>query len=164
MDPQIVFPLGQNIGLTMLDMTLLIGCPIFAALGTIVSSVIKAANKKIEFEEATKLPVSMQGKDPADLSEEEKLLLYNEERKIDFSRWQFYSRRRDLFHMAFIGFVLGLVIALYFVGAITQSVTSLARILALCVLLGYQAPTLWSLQEKALNQAIEKRLKELAGK
>jgi len=58
-----------------------------------------------------------------------------------------------------VGGVLGLVIALYFVGAITEHTTSLARILGLCILLGYQAPNLWRVQEKLLGSMVEEKLR-----
>lgn len=62
-----------------------------------------------------------------------------------------------------VGGILGLVVALYFVGAITEHVTSLARVLALCILLGYQAPNLWRAQEKILGSIVEERLRALLG-
>jgi len=60
----------------------------------------------------------------------------------------------------FIGLVLGLLIALFFVGAINSEVTSLAKVLALSILLGYQAKTIWFSQEKVINNAIQKKVKQ----
>ena len=59
------------------------------------------------------------------------------------------------------GFALGLVVALYFVGAITDSISSVARILALCILLGYQAPNIWQSQEAAIKRLVDKKLKQI---
>lgn len=44
----------------------------------------------------------------------------------------------------FIGIVVGVVIALFFVGAINNDITSLTRVLVLTVFLGYKAPLFWS--------------------
>lgn len=76
--PDIIIPLGREIGLTVLDLALLICCPIFAALDTAVSAAIRRATSKSQFEEATELPVSMQGKSENELSDAEKLKLYND--------------------------------------------------------------------------------------
>jgi hypothetical protein len=46
----------------------------------------------------------------------------------------------------FIGLVVGLVIALFFVGAINNDISSLARVLVLTVFLGYHAPLIWVLK------------------
>jgi Flp pilus assembly protein TadB len=161
--PEIIVPLGREIGLTILDLALLIGCPIFAALGTTVSASIKAVTSKPEFRADTELPISLGNKVESQLSAEERLKLHNQELRKQFMEAERYRQRSEIRRLAFIGFVLGLVIALYFVGAITQSITSLARILALCVLLGYQAPNLWTLQEKLVTNTVEKRVKEMLG-
>jgi len=164
MNEEYLLYLGGGVGLTTLDLVLLALCPVFAALGTTVSASIKRENQKVEFEEATELPVSEQGKDEASLSKDEKLKLYNERRRKEHRVFSVYIKRTEGRRLAYIGFVLGLVIALYFVGSIKQDITAVARILALCVLLGYQAPTLWSLQESVIKNAAEKKLRELTGK
>jgi len=61
----------------------------------------------------------------------------------------------------FISAVLGIIFALYFVGALTEGPTTVARILAFAVVVGYMAPKLWSTQEKLLLSAMEKRVGEL---
>jgi len=66
----------------------------------------------------------------------------------------------EFFRLLYIGLVLGLVIALYFVGAFTQSITTLARILALCILIGYQAPKIWQLQERLVESHIENKIEQ----
>ena len=159
--PELILSFGPAVGLTSLDVALLVGCPIFAALGTTVSAAIKKSSMKPIFSPETELPMSKRGKAEQEMSPEEKLALYNEQRRDDFNRYWGRIKRNESVRLVYIGFVLGLVIALYFVGAITNSVTSLARILGLCVLLGYQAPNLWNLQEGALARLVEKKLKEL---
>ena len=159
-----ILRLGYDVGLTMLDILLLGLCPVFAALGTTVSASIKRVSQKVEFEEATELTDSELGKDETSLSDEEKLKLYNERRKQEHIEYEYSKNRTEAQRLAYIGFVLGLVIALYFVGSIKEDITAVARILALCVLLGYQAPLLWSLQESVIKNAAEKKVRELTGK
>lgn len=62
-----------------------------------------------------------------------------------------------------VGAVLGFVVALYFIGAVSDHLTSLARILALCILLGYQAPSLWRTQERILSTIVEEKVKAILG-
>lgn len=49
-----------------------------------------------------------------------------------------------------LGAILGLVIALYFIGALQENLTTLAKIIALSILLGYGAPKIWVAQERLL--------------
>ena len=154
---------GPGVGLTALDVGLLLFCPIAAALGTTVSTMIRLVNAQPEFEELKELPASYRKERGSSLSEEQELALLNEERRKDYAVAMWKRDRGQLPRLTFIGLVLGFVVALYFVGAITQSATSLARILALCVLLGYQAPTLWSLQARVVEEAANKKLQDLLG-
>ncbi len=105
--PDIIIHLGREIGLTVLDLALLICCPIFAALGTAVSAAIRRATSKPQFEEAAELPVSMQGKSENELPDAEKLKLYNEKRQQGFREYEHYLSRSETHRLAFIGFVLG---------------------------------------------------------
>ena len=57
--------------------------------------------------------------------------------------------------------VAGLVLALYFVGALTDSATTVARILAFAILVGYAAPRLWVAQEQVVAAAIEDRMRAI---
>lgn len=59
-----------------------------------------------------------------------------------------------------VGMALGLVVALYFVGSIQNSISSVARVIALSILLGYQAPNIWMSQEKAVKRLVDERLQE----
>lgn len=49
----------------------------------------------------------------------------------------------------FIGAATGLLLALYFVGAITSEVTSVGRLLALAMVAGYVAPSFWKNQRSS---------------
>lgn len=107
------------LGLTILDVTLLVFCPGASALGLAVASEVKK-------------------KEAAD-------------------------NLNDI-NSPLIGLALGLVVALYFIGSIQSNISSVARILALCILLGYQAPNIWHSQEKVLKKIIDKRLEEIKNK
>ena len=163
MEREIFLHFGSGVGLTMLDIILLLGCPFCASLGTIVSSLIERVSNKPTLQKAKELPTYK--KDLANLTDEEKLAAHNEELEAFHRKATHYYQRNKLWRLFFIGLILGFVVALYFVGAITNNITSVARIFALCVLLGYQAPKIWSLQERLLQDAVEKHLKTiLSGK
>lgn len=61
----------------------------------------------------------------------------------------------------FISAVLGLVFALYFVGSIKEAPSSVTKLAAFAVLLGYAAPRLWASQEKMVMQVVERKLEQL---
>jgi hypothetical protein len=63
-----------------------------------------------------------------------------------------------------LGGILGLVIALYFTGALQENISTLAKIVALSVLLGYAAPKLWIAQEKIVVGQSLKHLEALLGR
>ncbi len=108
-----------------IDVALLMLCPVFAALGIMVSSLIKEK--------------SQTGNSGL------------------FKR--FFS---DIFANVanvFIGVVVGLVISLFFVGAINNDISSLARVLVLTVLLGYNTPLFWSSRKKITSIPTAKAVK-----
>lgn len=145
------------------DIILLLTCPLFTMLGTMVSTATKKINSDIEYGprflevDTVKLRENMQlfalGKHTDRTLEE-----------VDsaFADLETYTRKpfrdRNTVQLAFVGFVLGLVIALYFVGALSDNINSVARILGLCVLLGYQAPSVWVTQESTIKKLIDKHL------
>jgi hypothetical protein len=61
-----------------------------------------------------------------------------------------------------LGAILGLVVGLYFIGALQENLTTLAKIVALCILLGYAAPKIWLAQEQVVVDEAIKHLKVLA--
>lgn len=164
-EEEFIFYLGRGNGLTLLDVLLLSLCPIATMLGTMVSSSVSKISNKPSFIPATELPPHILSQQSNDDNNKEQLLA---EHNAKMEQFFHISRRRestlDSFRLPFVGLVLGLVIALYFVGAITESVTSLARILGLCVLLGYQAPILWIAQEKTLKKLIDNKIDSIVGK
>jgi len=60
-----------------------------------------------------------------------------------------------------LGAILGLVIALYFIGALQENLTTLAKIVALSILLGFAAPKLWLAQERIVVDQSLKLLKDI---
>ena len=60
-----------------------------------------------------------------------------------------------------VGLALGLVVSLYFIGSIQNSISAVSRLLAFCILLGYQAPNICFSQERVIKKVIDKRLKEI---
>ncbi|WP_320424675.1 hypothetical protein [Roseateles agri] len=57
-----------------------------------------------------------------------------------------------------VGVAVGMLVALYFVGAINPGAANSAKVLALSVLAGYLAPKLFIAQERAVSQALDKKL------
>ncbi len=139
----ILINLSQTAYLTYFDAFLLALCPLFGALGGMVSRHLTLADIR------TKLATSEDPKpDSVDRSPSEN----------QHSQVRTYGP-----NAALVGGVLGIVVALYFVGAITDHVTSLARVFALCILLGYQAPNLWRAQEKVIASLVDDRLRAILG-
>lgn len=165
------FSLGNGTGLTLLDALLLGLCPLATMLGTMVSSAVTKITNKPEFVAATELPKRLlvqlresQGNADGEIQKQKLLDKYNSEMEHWYRNRMAIESWLDSIRLPFVGLVLGLVIALYFVGAITESITSLARILGLCVLLGYQAPHLWLTQERALKKLVDKKVEAMIGK
>jgi hypothetical protein len=161
LDSDILLHLATNVGLSKLDVVLLLGCPFCAALGTTVSAVIRRVSEKPVFTPLSEIPPNAFGEKLIDMSEGQRLKFLNQERKDIFELNLLRHGRGELVRLAFIGLVLGFVVSLYFVGAITDNITSIARIFALCILLGYQAPQIWALQENIFKEAVEKKLRQM---
>jgi hypothetical protein len=60
-----------------------------------------------------------------------------------------------------LGAILGLVVALYFIGALQENLTTLAKIVALSILLGFAAPKLWLVQERVVVERATNLLSDL---
>ncbi|MFP1683814.1 hypothetical protein ACLD0W_14980 [Alloalcanivorax sp. C16-1] len=164
-EAQYFFYLGNGAGITILDVLLLVLCPVATMLGTMVANSVSKIVNKPEYEPATELPPHLVSKLNQEGGDEHQMLAeYNADLREWYSLRMARENRINAIRLPFVGLVLGLVIALYFVGAITNDVTSLARILGLCVLLGYQAPNLWINQEKAIKRLVDRKIESLLGK
>jgi len=140
MEKGVIFYLSPTVGVTIFDFLLLCFCPLCGAIGGYVS-------RHLRFSEFMKINRKKMAGEYIDDP--------RKYRKIVFG--QFISESGP--NPTVVGGVLGIVIALYFVGAITDHLTSLARVLALCILLGYQAPNLWRAQEKVIASIVDQKLK-----
>jgi hypothetical protein len=124
-----VFHIGP-IQIGSFDAALLVLCPLFTALGTLVSFILKNKN-------------------------EDQIQI-----RLGFFYRVTLSVVEKIGHI-FVGLVLGLIIAVFVVGAVKPEVTSLTRILALSILLGFQAPAMWFYQERIITNLIEKQLEKI---
>ncbi len=154
-----VIAFGNNLGLTSYDLMLLVLCPFSVALGTTVSSLVKFLNSKPKFVPSEVPPENGDPEGAYTISTEEIIQNYNEKLKKEYEK-VVNNWTSEFFRLLYIGLVLGLVIALYFVGAFTENITTLARILALCILIGYQAPRIWQLQERLIESHIENKIEQ----
>ncbi|MDD5390484.1 MAG: hypothetical protein PHD37_14155 [Gallionellaceae bacterium] len=60
-----------------------------------------------------------------------------------------------------LGAILGIVIALYFIGSLQPNLTTLAKIIALSILLGFAAPKLWLAQERVVTDRALSMLQQM---
>ncbi|WP_130472435.1 hypothetical protein [Candidatus Magnetaquicoccus inordinatus] len=58
------------------------------------------------------------------------------------------------------GLIIGLIIALYFVGSIHKGPASISKVIALSILIGYSAPAFWKKQEIIVNNKLLKEIQE----
>jgi len=119
----------RSLGFSQVDLLLLAFSPICAGIGSTVNGMLTEMN-------------------PSRLPRAGRIRSHLE--ALAFLKWCSYR--------LFIGCALGLVVGLYFVGSLNDSPTSLARVLALAVILGYGAPKLWQLQEQQVLREAEATL------
>lgn len=125
----------RDMGCTNYDIALLVLCPLGAAIGSFAHTIILLINPQ-------KIPRPGQVKilnQPADI----------------LGRFGWLSMRMIL------GLILGIVIALYFVGAIQHNITTLAKLAAFSILAGYSAPKLWVSQERVIADNVISSLKHM---
>ncbi|MFC7420229.1 hypothetical protein ACFQNF_10065 [Iodobacter arcticus] len=113
-----------ELGFKKYDLALLIFCPAGAVIGSLAQSILVTINPNTPPKNPTKTYRA-----PSHLAE---------------------ARSAWLTLRLMLGAILGLVIALYFVGALQENLTTLAKIVALSILLGYSAPKIWVTQERVL--------------
>jgi len=127
-----------DLGLSRHDVFLLWGCPVFASLG----SFVHAAMIHYDFSQAAKA----------------------RNRQDSFYREQQLSEVIWVVYRMLVGAVLGLVLSLYFLGSLTDGITTISRILALSVFVGYAAPKVWIKQEQAVESMIDRKMSEFLEK
>jgi hypothetical protein len=126
-----------ELGFKKFDIALLIMCPIGAILGSYAHAILLTINP-------AKMPApgGMRPVSPLDA----------------LGRFSWTMNRFML------GAILGLVVALYFIGAVHENTTTLAKLGALSILIGFAAPKLWVAQERIVVEQATKRLSEMMGK
>ena len=123
-----------QLGLTYYDIALLVFCPIGAIIGSIAHAAMLMIN-----------PERMPGPGQT------KILCSTDA----LGRFTWLVLRLTL------GGILGLVISLYFIGTLKESITTISKLIALSVLIGYAAPKLWIAQERALMKKIDDKIKSI---
>lgn len=125
-----------ELGLSKYDIALLVLCPLGAVVGSFAHAVLLLINPhRIPRPGSTRFNTSTDA----------------------LGRAAWLSFRLSL------GAILGLVLGLYFIGALQENVATLAKVVALSILLGFAAPRVWVSQEKLIAEASENRLKEILG-
>lgn len=122
----------KDLGLSRLDIVLLVLCPLFSTLGSFVHFCLLESDFS---------SVPAQNKAPIDF-------------RGHMALFEWLLRRM------FVGGVAGLALALFFVGSLVDSGATVAKVLAGSILVGYAAPKLWFTQEKLLMSIIEAKIKE----
>lgn len=127
------FRIGET-GVTWLDLMLLVLCPLGGLLGTLVGSEMQ--RKQIIKDISENTFAAQSGFNTQDEAyphnRKEVRKLYED---YVLSEYRLISKGNGV-----IGIAIGFAISLYFLGAITQDITSLARVTGLCIILGYMAP------------------------
>ncbi len=126
-----MFEMLTSIGLKGHDLALLILCPAGAALGSYAHAILQMINPHQMPGVGGTVPLSF----------------------VDgMGRFAWTIFRISL------GGILGLVVALYFIGSIQENISTVSKIVALSILLGYSAPKLWLSQERIILKQSEKFL------
>ena len=117
-----------GLGLSSYDLALLLVCPIGAVIGGFAQAIVQT----IDLSGPPRNESDMRWASP----ELEKL------------------RGAWLCLRLILGAILGVVIGLYFVGAIKENPATIAKITALSILAGYAAPKIWGAQERIVAARI----------
>lgn len=119
-----------NIGLSKYDIALLILCPLGAIIGSFAHAIVETIDLKGPPTNESDMKVAS--------------------KELQELRGIWLGLRMML------GAILGLVIGLYFTGAIQETPSTIAKIMALSILLGYAAPNVWDAQNKIVTARINK--------
>jgi hypothetical protein len=129
-----IYEFLTDLGLKKYDLALLIFCPAGAVIGSMAHAILQFINPhKMPSSGGTRILSPLDG----------------------------LGRMAWLFYRLMLGGILGLVVGLYFTGALQENVTTLAKVIALSILLGFAAPKLWVAQERVIVDQSIKRLNEL---
>jgi len=123
-----------DLGFKQFDIGLLVLCPIGAILGSYAHTILLTIN-----------PTKMPGRGGTRF----------------VSHVDALGRAMWTFNRCMLGAILGLVVALYFIGAVHENITTLAKLVALSILLGFAAPKLWIAQERIVATQAMKHLNQI---
>ena len=119
----------ENLGLTSYDVALLIGCPIGGVVGSMAHAIVKT--------------IDLDGPP-------------NREDGMRLASKELQELRGIWLHLRLtLGGILGLVLGLYFIGAIQPTSGTIAKIIALSIIAGYAAPKVWEAQEKLIDTKLK---------
>ncbi len=135
----------HTLGFSQLDIAMLMLCPMAAVLGSFVHMFM------VE-NDFTKMPKPEREQSVIEHVNKSIFSLNSWIAMLNQKRWYWVWGRIT------IGLSVGLLVALYFVGAINPGAANSAKVLALAILAGYLAPKLFIAQEKAVSVALEQRL------
>jgi hypothetical protein len=122
------------LGFSQFDVALIILCPIGGVIGSFAYAIVDSI-------------------DPTNSPKKEDQVVFNS-KGLQEHRGAWLGLRCTL------GAILGLVIGLYFIGAIQENPTTIAKILALSILAGYVAPKVWTAQDKIVDAKLKKIIAE----
>lgn len=121
--------LFEGLGLTSHDIALLVGCPIGGVIGSFAQAIVKTIDL---------------GGPPT------------KEGDMSIASKELQEIRGIWFSLRFVlGGILGLVLGLYFVGAMQPTPATAAKVIALSIIAGYAAPKVWESQEKIVEAKLK---------
>jgi ABC-type Fe3+ transport system permease subunit len=120
----------SDLGFSPYDAALIVICPVGAILGSFAQAIVQT----IDLKGPPKKESDMTYASPA----------------LQVLRGAWLGLRLAL------GAILGLVIGLYFVGAIQENPATVAKIAALSIMAGYAAPKVWVSQDRIVSAKISK--------
>ncbi|MDW1827888.1 hypothetical protein R7P67_22950 [Vibrio sp. Vb0937] len=124
----------EQLGISYFDLALLLFCPVGGVMGSFAFAIMDSI-------------------DPLNSPKDEN--------KINFASEQLQEKRGIwLCLRCALGFILGVVVSLYFIGSIQPDVATVAKIVALSVVAGYAAPKIWAAQEIIVEAKVKQLVRE----
>lgn len=117
------------LGLSKYDIALLFFCPLGAVIGSFAHAIVETIDLKGPPTDETHMRLAS--------------------RELQKMRSMWLGLRMML------GAILGLVIGLYFIGAIQETPSTIGKVIALSILFGYAAPKVWDAQDKIVTAKIK---------
>jgi hypothetical protein len=74
-----------------------------------------------------------------------------------------YGRGVWMLSRIILGAILGVAVGAYFVGALHQDISAVAKVFVLSIVTGFSAPKLWLAQEKVIVEQAANKIEEILG-